>query len=230
MEAAAARESHSDILRAKIEMAAPRLQEAASKFWSHPRIEEIFPLHLKRMYFNVRASRPLLQAAMRRSRELAAGCAVAKRLVPYFEKHIVEEEGHDEWVLDDLGVLGINRKDVLSGIPPADTATLTGSQYYYIEEVHPVAMTAYQAVVEGSPPRAEFLDEIVARTSIPKEALGSFYKHARIDLHHRADLWATLDSLPLQPWHTALLGINAMLVTEQLACFLDNLLSSVNGA
>ncbi|MDH3440249.1 MAG: hypothetical protein OEM63_05835, partial [Gammaproteobacteria bacterium] len=57
------------------------------------------------------------------------------------------------------------------------------------------------------------------------EALGSFYKHATIDLHHREDLWNLLDSLPLEPLHSTMLGLNAMLVTEQLACFLENLLA-----
>lgn len=184
-------------------------------------------MHLARIYFNVNASKPLLENALYRARELSEECPVAEKLVPYFEKHIVEEEGHDDWILDDLGVLGVRREDVTSRIPPVDTATLTGSQYYYINHAHPVAVTSYQAVVEGSPPRKEFLDQIVERTHISRDALGSFYKHADIDLHHREDLWNLLDSLPLQPWHTTLLGINAMLVTEQLAGFLESLLASV---
>jgi hypothetical protein len=223
------RDSNSTVLKAKIRLVEPRLQQAASRFWNHPQIERVFRLHLARLYFTINASKPLLECALARSRELADDCSVAKRLVPYFEKHIIEEAGHDEWILDDLRVLGVSREEVTSRLPPAEAATLAGSQYYYINHVHPLAVVSYQAVVEGSPPRKEFLDGIVARTSIPEAALGSFYKHAEIDVHHGRDLWALLDSLPLQPWHETLLGINAMLVTDQLACFLESLLAKVDG-
>ncbi|MBT8103166.1 MAG: iron-containing redox enzyme family protein [Gammaproteobacteria bacterium] len=220
-------QSNSEVLRSKIQLAEPRLQAVTARFWNHPRIEELFEKHLTRLYFTIQASKPLLESALQRSQELASQCPVAERLVPYLSEHIVEEEGHDEWVLDDLEVFGLDRGSVKAKIPPVDAATLTGSQYYYISHAHPVAVTAYQAVVEGSPPRTEFLDSVVARTSIPKKALGSFYKHAVIDKHHGKALWEMLDSLPLEPWHSTLLGMNAMLITDQIAGFLETVLATV---
>lgn len=222
-------QSHSEILRSKIKLAEPRLQDVTARFWNHPQIEAIFKKHLTRLYFTITASKPLLECALQRSRELSDHCPVAAKLVPYLSEHIIEEEGHDEWVLDDLEVLGVSRADVKAKIPPADAATLTGSQYYYIQHSHPVAVTAYQAVVEGNPPRKVFLDEIVARTAIPKGAFGSLYKHAVIDQHHGKALWALLDSLPLAPWHSALLGMNALLITEQIAGFMETVLATVDG-
>lgn len=221
-------QSHSEILRAKIGLAEPRLQDTAARFWNHPQLESVFKKHLLRLYFTITASKPLLEAALQRSRELSDDCPVAAKLVPYLAEHIIEEEGHDEWVLDDLEVLGVSRAEVRATIPPADAATLTGSQYYYIQHSHPVAVTAYQAVVEGSPPRKEFLDSIVARTAIPKGAFGSLYKHAIIDQQHGKALWALLDSLPLEPWHSTLLGVNALLITEQIAGFMETVLATAD--
>jgi hypothetical protein len=221
--------THSALLRAKIELAQPRIQGTAQRFWRHERVEEVFTRHLQNLYFTVSSSRPLLEHALQRSRSLEDD-AVAAALVPYFEEHIEEEAGHDEWVLDDLEVLGVSREVAKRRIPPPAVATLTGSQYYYIDKVHPLALIAYQAVVEGYPPRVEFLDGIVARTRIPKAALGSFYKHAEIDKHHGRALWAMLDGLPLNAHHVSLLGMNALMCCELIAALMESTLDAVGSA
>jgi hypothetical protein len=219
--------THSALLRAKIELAQPRVQGVAQRFWRHDNVEEVFKRHLQNLYFTVSSSRPLLQHALARSRELPED-AVASALIPYLEEHIEEEDGHDEWVLDDLEVLGVSRETARSRMPPPAVASLTGSQHYYIDTVHPVALTAYQAVVEGNPPRVDFLEGIVARTRIPKAALGSFYKHAEIDKHHGKALWAMLDALPLGERHVALLGMNAMLCCDLIAGLMESTLDALD--
>ena len=221
--------THSALLRAKIELAQPRVQGIAQRFWRHRNVEEVFKRHLQNLYFTVSSSRPLLEHALEHSKQMPDD-AVARALIPYFEEHIEEEEGHDEWVLDDLEVLGVNRDTAKTRVPPPAVATLTGSQFYYISNVHPVALTAYQAVVEGNPPRVEFLDGIVERTSIPKQALGSFYKHAEIDKHHGKALWAMLDALPLENEQVSLLGMNAMLCCDLIAGLMESTLDALDGS
>lgn len=189
----------------------------------------MYARHLQNLYFTVSSSRPLLERALERSQALVDD-PVAQALIPYLEEHIEEEAGHDEWVLDDLEVLGIARESAKQRIPPPAVAALTGSQIYYIEKVHPVALTAYQAVVEGYPPRVEFLDGIVERTRIPKDALGSFYKHAEIDKHHGKALWAMLDALPLSSHHHTLMGINAMMCTDLIAGLMESTLDLMDEA
>lgn len=216
--------THSDILRGKISMVAPRIQEPLSRFWGHPRFEEVYPRHLELLYHSVHASVPLLEAALNRSKQMEQECPVAKAIVPYLVRHIEEERGHDEWLLDDLEVLGQSRDSIKAKIPPTVVATQIGSQYYYINHVHPLAAIAYLAVVEGYPPQRSELDRIMVNTSIPEKAFRSFYKHADIDIFHSQELWDLIDSLPLLPRHTSLLGIDAMLVTEQNASILEYLL------
>ena len=112
-------------------------------------------------------------------------------------------------------------------VPAPAVAALTGSQYYYIDHAHPVSLVAYQAVVEGYPPRKEFLDGIVERTQITRQALGSFYKHAEIDRHHGEALWQMLDALPLDDSHVSLLGMNAFLCVDLIARLMESTLDAL---
>ncbi|WP_435211866.1 iron-containing redox enzyme family protein [Luminiphilus sp. nBUS_16] len=216
--------SHSQVLRSKIAMVMPRLHEQLYQFWNHPRIGDIFPKHLEILYHTVHASVPLLEAALSEAQRLELTCPVARALIPYLEKHIAEEKDHDVWVLEDLAVFGIDRKSVIEQIPPSVVATQIGSQYYYIKYAHPLAVIAYLAVVEGSPPMADQLDRLVTNTAIPREAMRSFYKHADIDRYHSQELWAFIDTLPLTHKQTNLLGLNSMLTTEHAANTLEYLL------
>jgi hypothetical protein len=216
--------SHSQILRSKIAMVTPRLREQLYQFWNHPSIGEIFPKHLEILYHTVHASVPLLEAALSEAMQLELSCPVARELIPYLEKHIGEEKDHDVWVLEDLEVFGIDRNTVIEKIPPSVVATQIGSQYYYIKHAHPLAVIAYLAVVEGSPPMADQLDRLVNNSAIPKEAMRSFYKHADIDRYHSQELWDFIDALPLTHKQIKLLGLNAMLTIEHSATTLEYLL------
>jgi hypothetical protein len=220
--------TNSELLKSKIRLVDPRLQEQLSLFWEHPRFPEVFKQHLQRLYHAVHASVPMMQCALEKSRQLAPNCPIATALVPYFSEHIEEEKQHDVWLLQDMEVLGVPPDQITEQIPPTVVATLIGTQYYYINHTHPITMIGYLAVVEGNPPRAETLDQIVAKTSIPKEALRSFYKHAELDIHHSDELWQLLDDLPLTTWHNTLLGLNVMLVTDQLANMLEELLAEIS--
>ena len=217
--------SFSQTLKSKIRLADPRLQEQLDLFWDHPAFREVFTEHLVRLYFAVNASIPLLDCALQRARKLAAACPVAAGLIPYFTSHIDEEQFHDDWLLDDIEALGIARTAVTSRIPPPDVAALIGTQYYYIKHAHPLSMIAYLAVIEGSPPRKAELDQVLARGVVPEASLRSFYKHAEFDIGHSEELWDLIDHLPLEPWHETLLGLNVIVVTDQLAVIMENVLT-----
>ena len=214
--------SQSEELKLKIQLAESGLTDVAKRFWNHPRLEELFPEYLFKLHCSIRTSVPLMETALERSRSRADDCAVAARLVPYFAQHIREEAHHDEWLLDDMELLGMDRQRVLSRVPAADVAAMIGAQYYWINHAHPVALLAYLAVVEGDPITVEALDGIVARTAIPQEGLRTFYKHAHLDIKHGADIWLLIDELPLERYHVALLGVSAMLNIHQITRMIEN--------
>ena len=122
---------------------------------------------------------------------------LAAPLARYLEEHVDEELGHDETLLDDLELLGVDRASVLARMPSPAVAALVGSQYYWILHYHPVAFLGYVALMEGYPPTPELIDELIERTGFPRDAFRTYVEHAELDPGHRDHLDRTIDSLPL---------------------------------
>src|SRR5687768_7088625 len=98
--------SHSERLRGKLQLGLPALVAATETFSGHPKLAEIYPEYLCRLHGIIRASVPLMEAALAQSRQRTGEDAVAAELVPYLAQHIEEERHHDEWLLEDLARLG----------------------------------------------------------------------------------------------------------------------------
>ena len=130
----------------------------------HPRLAELWPEYLVLQHQIIRATVPLTEAALARSRELDD--PLAAPLARYFEEHVDEELGHDETLLADLDLLGLDRTTVLGRMPSPAVAALVGGQYYWIHHYHPVAFLGFVALMEGYPPTPELIDELVERTGI----------------------------------------------------------------
>ena len=103
---------------------------------------------------------------------------------------------------------------------------VVGSQYYWIHHYHPVAMLGYIAVMEGNPPKTEFIEDVARRNRLPLEAFSSFLLHAKIDLKHRADLDSLLDELPISPEQHAVVGLSALQTINYLAAVLTDINNS----
>ena len=215
--------THSEHLKLKVGLVGSVLDRASEAFWTSPRLEELFPDYLFRLYGSVRASVPLMRTARARAVELAPGCPVARALVPYLDDHIEEELGHDEWLLDDMEALGFERADVVGRPASPDVAEMVGTYYYWVLHGHPVALLSYFSVVEGNPVRTDTLDRVAATTSIPREALRCIYRHAELDPHHSEEVDRLIDHLPLTAEQAALLETSALTVVEQLSLILRDL-------
>jgi len=144
----------------------------------------------------------------------------------YLAHHIVEERGHDNWILDDAEAMGIDRSLLLERLPKKTPVQLVGSQYYWIHHYHPVAMLGYIAVMEGNPPSTDLIEDVARRNRLPAEAFSSFLLHAKVDPKHRADLDSLLDELPLSPEHHAVIGLSAL----QTSRYLTKILTDVNNS
>jgi len=202
--------TNSERLRRKLALALPQLVESFRAIREHPQIAELYPDYLFTIHCIIRASVPLMEAALTTASRMAGRDPVAERMVPYLTSHITEELHHDEWLLEDLGVLGSNREELLERLPSATVAAMAGAQYYWIFHYHPVALLGYIAVMEGYPPSPRSIEELVARTGGPPAAFRTLLKHAALDPHHCSDLDEMLDSLPLTPALSAILGVSAL--------------------
>jgi pyrroloquinoline quinone (PQQ) biosynthesis protein C len=182
------------------------------------------------VYHAMRGAGPVMQVAIRESARLAHKCPVAGRLVEFWRDHAQEEAGHDEWLKADLRRLGVDIDVALSEPPAVEVAEMIGTLHFWILHTHPVAAVAYFYVVERSVMTVQFLDWLVEHGRIPRDALETFYKHARIDIEHGRELEHLVGSLPLTAAHYRLLELGAVTCIDQLARMLDRLIGRADAS
>jgi hypothetical protein len=173
------------------------------------------------MHGIVRASVPLMEEAHACAERRSSRDPIAAGMLEYLRRHIEEEANHDEWILEDLEILGVGRSDALGRIPSADVAALVGAQYYWIHHHHPLALLGYIAVLEGTPIEASGVVTVARDNDVPLAALRTLLRHAELDPEHKGDLDLLLDGLPLGPTDAQLLGISALHTVRCLRTFPD---------
>jgi Iron-containing redox enzyme len=187
----------------------------------HPQLPGLWPEYLILQHQIIRATVPLTEAALERTQALTGDDPLAEPLADYLAEHVEEELHHDETLLGDLEVLGIDRKSVLERMPSPEVAALVGQQYYWILHFHPIAFLGYVALMEGFPPTPELIDTLIERTGFPPEAFTTYVEHSELDPGHRDHLDRTLDSLPLEERHEAALGVSAIATATMAARSLE---------
>lgn len=218
---------NSEIIRAKIALFGGSLGHTAARLWSHPQFPRIYREYIFQSHSIVRASVPLMQAA-------AAACAlpphaadpVLQGFARYLHRHIPEETGHHEWILNDGEALGLRRPAILERLPKESATQLVGTQYYWIHHYNPIALAGYIATMEGNPEPVEFIEALAKRTRLPIECFSSFLYHARIDHRHRRELDEVLDALPLTAAHLELIGISSLRTIHLMTGILEDVIES----
>jgi hypothetical protein len=213
----------SERIRARIELLIPALVRAGDRLIEHPRVRELYPEYLFMSHSVIRASVPLMEAALAEARATAADDLVSAALAPYLEEHIDEERDHDEWLLGDLEVLGRDRGEILARPPSPTVAALVGAQYYWIFHYHPVTLLGYVSLLEGYPPSMELIQRLIDATGYPREAFRTMIAHAELDPGHRDELNELLDSLPLTPEQSVALGVSAIQTVDLFTRAIDEL-------
>jgi hypothetical protein len=216
-------QARSAIMRRKMELTSGDMHDAFDRFWLRDDLADVFPAFLVLLHQIMRASVPLMRAAAVVSRARASQDPLCAALADYYEKHCDEEKDHDLWTLNDLEAIGIDRDAVLQTLPPPDVARMVGAQYYWLHHFHPVMLMGYIAVLEGSPPSSEHIDEIARRTGLSAEAFRTYRFHGDVDPHHLADLDRTIDALPLGSRNMGLIGISAAFTAAELSACVDRL-------
>jgi hypothetical protein len=171
-----------------------------------------FPAYLAMTFYVARASVPLLRAAARRSRRLE----FSTELGAYFVAHEREERHHARWILDDLAALGRSRAKISAGLPPLAVARGVGAQYYLIEHQHPLALLGYMLVLEGGLPSAAIVENMIARSGLPRNGFRTLLRHALEDPGHTTDLERLVDGLALDASQRALLALSATATLQML--------------
>jgi hypothetical protein len=218
--------SHSKQLLVKIRLAEPRLLVVSDQFWRHPQIKGIFPEFLFMMHSVIRSSVSLINAAAVSAESRAETEPVCRKIAAYYRSHALEEMHHDEWLLEDMTSIGMERVEVLRRLPSPAVASLVGAQYYWALHVHPVSLLGYLAVLEGNPPSAKQLSGYRTKKGIPAKGLRTMVKHARLDPHHRDEIFAQIDELPLTEYLSELMAHSALHTIEQISQALQEILDA----
>ena len=211
-------------VRERIGLAVPALSSRFGQLVKSPELATLFPDYLVLQHTVVRASVPLMQDAADRLASFDAGDRLAADLRSYLVEHIREEAGHDEWLLEDLEVLGVGREEVLGMTPSPHVAAAVGAQYYWIRHHHPVAILGYIFVLEGYPPGLADLEGWRERTGLPFGAFRTLEEHAALDPSHNEDLDALLDRPALDDGHVSSICVSGLATVRSLALALDDLL------
>ncbi|MFC4119989.1 iron-containing redox enzyme family protein [Nonomuraea zeae] len=219
--------THSEELCRKIEMVMPIYAAATRRMITAPDFRAVYPEYLCTSHMLVRASVPVMRRALERCAELAPHDEVAAGLGDYLREHIPEELGHDEWVREDLAAIGGDPDEPWRRMPPPSVARVVGSQYYWINHYHPVTLLGHITVMEGYPPTLPIIEGMIELTGYPRTGFRNLLKHARLDVHHRKDLLAAIDALPLQPHHRAAMSTCALNSVVLFADVIDDLMARV---
>jgi len=216
--------SNSELLWSKIRLAEPRLNTASNRFWRHPELAAMLPGFLVQLHRVMRGGITLMRVARDRAAAMVDD-PVAAVLVPYLDQHIVEEQDHDAWLMDDIGTLSITPAEVDAAAPLDSVISLLGSQYFWALNIHPVTVFGYLIVLEGKPPIAAQLQEIRRRTGLPATAFRCLMEHADNDPHHIAELNSTLDAMPLTREQETYIALSAFQTIDAVAAVFDELIA-----
>jgi len=201
---------HSRVLLAKVELLLPRLAATSRELWDSPRLRDLYPEYLCMLHTAIRSTVPLMECALEEAEKRAGDDPAADVLATYLTRHIREEQGHDEWLRQDLEALGFDPQEPLRRVPEASVANLVGAQYYWIRHYHPVCLLGHIAVLEGNPPSPGLVDELTRRTGYPRAGFRTLERHAALDVKHRDELLRTIDEMPLTHDLATAVGLSAL--------------------
>ena len=217
---------HSEVLRVKIDLLIPRFWTLTARLWQSESVAELYPRYLCMLHGAIRATVPLMDLALERAEALADTDPVAAGLARYLVRHRREEQGHDQWVREDLAAIGQDPDTLLAAMPSPAVANLVGAQYYWIRHHHPVALLGHIAILEGYPPSPELAGVLQARTGYPAEGFRTLRRHTVLDVRHRDELLQTIDALPLQPRHHTTVGVSALHTLQGAMDLFEELLAA----
>jgi len=161
--------------------------------------EASYTAFLTQSYLYVRHTRPLLFRAGTR----LEGDASRRSISALFLEKADEEDGHEQWVLDDLHAIGVPLDEVIHAAPEPSVAAYVAWNAFTVEQGSPIAFLGAAYVLEAlSAARAGSTSKnLIERRRIRgiERATRFLRAHADADVGHKEHLGAVLEaSAPLE--------------------------------
>jgi len=152
---------------------------------------EQYRAFLTQAYHHVKHTVPLLMACGARLPPRLDWLRIA------LGRYIAEEEGHHEWILDDIRACGGDAEAVRTGEPSIPTELMVAYAYDTIARRNPVGFFGMVLVLEGSSVRlaTRIADSLRASLGLAAEACTYLTSHGAIDLDHVAFFERLMDRL-----------------------------------
>lgn len=214
---------NSDLLRARMTMCTGPLDAVFSRLWADSNPGQMIPAFLVMLHQIMRASVPVMEAAIRRCDQIGGGDPLTGPLARYYAHHIVEERNHDIWALEDLVNAGFDAATALRQVPSPDVARLAGAQRYWVEHHHPLMLLGCILVLESFPPDERTIDDMRDASGLPEAAFRTMRLHGKLDTHHSTEAFAVVDSLPMTRHDMNMIATSLMACMESLTMCILNL-------
>lgn len=146
---------------------------------------------LEQAYHHVRHTVPLLRACR---------AALPPRyawLQEPLDEYVREEQGHDEWILDDLRACGADAEAVRHGEPGHAAEVMVAYAYDTIARRNPLGFFGMVHVLEGTSVNLALLaaDRIQEPLGLPDAAFGYLRSHGTLDREHTAHFEQLMDRI-----------------------------------
>jgi pyrroloquinoline quinone (PQQ) biosynthesis protein C len=146
---------------------------------------------LTQAFHHVRHTVPLLMAVGAR---LPTGLDwLRKQIIHYTE----EEEGHEQWILNDIEAAGGDASSASTSTPSTATDSMVAYAYDTAMRRNPVGFFGMVFVLEGASVAlaCDVADRIQATLQLPDRALTYLRSHGQLDQQHVQHLYGILDRL-----------------------------------
>jgi hypothetical protein len=182
-------------LKAQIDMLMPTVASQFGRIFNESLTKARYCLYLQDLYHSVKASCPLMTTAMSQLKQ--NGSEKNRDLIDYLEQHIDEERHHDDWILEDLEHLGVDRQITLARPPKNEIVDMVGAVYYRILHIDPVAIFGYIAVLESHPVSGQSIDLIMKAANLDADSVRALKHHSVIDVDHAEEFYQFLSTIDL---------------------------------
>ncbi|WP_407700192.1 TenA family transcriptional regulator [Steroidobacter agaridevorans] len=154
---------------------------------------------LTQAFHHVRHTVPLMMAAG--SRLPARLGWLRKEIIHYTE----EEEGHEQWILNDIEAAGGDASTVARSLPSIATDAMVAYAYDTAARRNPVGFFGMVFVLEGASVAlaCAAADRIQASLQLPNRAMTYLRSHGQLDQQHVQDLYEILNRFDEEQDRTA---------------------------
>lgn len=146
---------------------------------------------LTQAYYHVRHTVPLLRGCR------AALPAHHAWLRGPLDEYVEEEQGHDEWILDDIRACGGDAEAVRRGAPDHAVEVMVAYAYDTIARGNPLGFFGMVHVLEGTSVALALMaaDQIQQRLALPDGGFSYLRSHGTLDREHTAHFELLMDRI-----------------------------------